>query len=249
MTAPSATSASTRFIDGEPMNAATNRFGRVVEEVLRRVDLLQQAVAHHGDALAERHRLDLVMRHVDGRHAEALVQPRQLGAHRHAQLGVEVGERLVHQEGLRLAHHRAAHRDALALAAGEGAGLAVEQRLEAERGRHLVDALLAHGLRDLAQLEAEAEVVAHRHVRVERVVLEHHRDVALPRLHVGHVGVADRDRAVGDLLETRDHPQQRRLAAAGGPHQDHELAVGDIERDAVDRLDAAGIRPWRPLRG
>ena len=213
----------------------------MVEQRLRRVDLLQHAVAHHRHALAERHRLDLVMGDVDGGDAEALVQPRQLGAHRHAQLRVEVRQRLVHQEGLRLAHHRAAHRDALALAAGERAGLAVEQRLEAERLRDLVDALLAHGLRHLAQLQAEAEVVAHRHVRVERVVLEHHRDVALARLHVGDVGVADRDRAVGDLLEAGDHPQQRRLAAAGRADQHHELAVRDLERDLVDGLDAAGI--------
>ena len=43
-------------------------------ERLRRVDLLHPAVAHHGDALAERHRLDLVVRDVDGRRAEARVQ-------------------------------------------------------------------------------------------------------------------------------------------------------------------------------
>ena len=41
-TAPPTISASTRFIDGEPMNAATNRFAGRVEEVLRRVDLLEQ---------------------------------------------------------------------------------------------------------------------------------------------------------------------------------------------------------------
>ena len=39
-------------------------------ERLRRVDLLDAAVAHDGDALAERHRLDLVVGHVDRRRAE-----------------------------------------------------------------------------------------------------------------------------------------------------------------------------------
>ena len=139
-TRPFATSASTRFIDGEPMNAATKRFAGLVEEVLRRVDLLQQAVPEHRDPLPERHRLDLVVRHVDGRHAEPLVQLRELRAHRHAQLRVEVRERLVHQERLRLAHDRPAHRDALALAARERRRLAVEQLVEPERLRDLVDA-------------------------------------------------------------------------------------------------------------
>ena len=63
---------------------------------------------------------------------EALMQLLDLGAHLHAQLGVEVGQRLVEQEHLRIAHDGAAHGDALALAAGELARIAVEQRLEAE---------------------------------------------------------------------------------------------------------------------
>ena len=49
----------------------------------------------------------------------ALVQPLDLGAHVDPELGVEVGQRLVEQEDLRITHQRPAHRDALALAAGE----------------------------------------------------------------------------------------------------------------------------------
>jgi hypothetical protein len=51
-------------------------------------------------------------------------------------------------------------------------------------------------------------------VRVERVVLEDHRDVAVFRREVVHDLVADFDRSVAYLLEARDHPQRRRLAAA-----------------------------------
>ena len=56
------------------------------------------------------------------------VQLLDLEAHLHAQLGVEVGQRLVEQEHRRLAHDGAAHRHALALAAGKLARLALEQR-------------------------------------------------------------------------------------------------------------------------
>ena len=114
--------------------------GRVVER-RRRVALLQVAVAQHGDAVAHRHRLDLVVRHVDGRHREPLLQLDELGARLHAQLRVEVRERLVHQVDLRVPDDRAAHRDALALAAGEVPRLAVEVRLEIEELRDLADAL------------------------------------------------------------------------------------------------------------
>ena len=110
------------------------------------------------------------------------MQSRELAAHRHAQLGVEVRERLVHQERLRLAHHRPAHRNALALAAGElrrACGRAARRaRASAATSRRVC---ARSRLRDLAELEAEAEILADRHVRVERVVLEDHRDVPFAR--------------------------------------------------------------------
>ena len=82
-------------------------------------------------------------------------------------------------------------------------------------------------LRRAAQLEREAHVGGDRHVRIERVVLEHHGDVALFRRHVVDDAVADADLAAGDVLQPRDHAQQGGLAAAGGADQHDELAVVD----------------------
>ena len=61
------------------------------------------------------------------------MQRGDLGAHRHAQFGVEVRQRLVEQEDARLAHDGAADRDALALAAGELRRPALEQRVEPQQ--------------------------------------------------------------------------------------------------------------------
>ena len=103
----------------------------------------------------------------------------ELGAHRDAELGVEVGEGLVEQEGGRVAHDGAADRDALALAAGELAGAALEERVDLEQAGGLGDALGDLGPRQAGVLEAEGEVLAHGHVRVERVGLEHHGEAAV----------------------------------------------------------------------
>ena len=131
------------------MNSATNRLrGRVVE-LLRVGDLLEEPVPHHRHAIAHRHCLGLVVRDVDRRHPEVTLEPCDLRAHLHSQLRVQVRERLVHQERLRVADDCPTHCDALALTARECAGLLVQRVGEAEDPRHLADAAL-----DLVLLEA-----------------------------------------------------------------------------------------------
>ena len=53
--------------------------------------------------------------------------------------------------------------------------------------------------------------------------------------------LADQDRAVADLLETGDHPERRRLAAAGRADEDHELVVLDHQLERIDRAGPVGI--------
>jgi len=76
-------------------------------------------------------------------------------------------------------------------------------------------------------------------VRIERVVLEYHRDVPRARRQVVHHRAADDDLPRGDVLESRDHPQQRRLAASRRADEHDELARLDLEIDAVDHLGVA----------
>ena len=84
----------------------------------RRADLFDASLAHHDDAVGERHRLELVVRDVDHRRPELLMQPRELVPHPRTQIGVEVRQRLVEQQHLRSTHDRAGDGDTLPLAAG-----------------------------------------------------------------------------------------------------------------------------------
>jgi hypothetical protein len=79
--------------------------------------LFHAALVQHHDFVGQRHRLDLVVRHVDHRGLEVFVQLGELVAHLHAQRGVQVGQRFVEQEDQRLADDGAADRHALALPA------------------------------------------------------------------------------------------------------------------------------------
>jgi hypothetical protein len=129
---------------------------------------------------------------VDGGDAEAALQGGDLGAGLHAELGVEVGQRLVHEEALGLADDRPAHRDALALARRECLGLAVEVGVRSRIRAASSTRLRISPLSMRAIFSAKPMLSATGHVRVERVVLEHHGDVAVLGRDVGDVAVADR---------------------------------------------------------
>ena len=160
---------------------------RAVVDVLRACRSAAARPSHHRDPLAHRHRLDLVVRHVDRRDAELALELDELGAHLHAQLRVEVRERLVH------AGTRAARGRSRGPARRAGAGRRRAGRgLRSSSSSSPSDLAAARDPRastrrfGAARAQREADVLAHGHVRIERVVLEDHRDVALARRHVVH---------------------------------------------------------------
>jgi hypothetical protein len=172
--------------------------------------------------------------HVDRRGAEPALQELDLGPHLDAQLGVEVRQGLVEEEHLRVAHQGAPDGHALALAARQVPRLAVEIRVEAQQARGLIHPLGNGGAVHAVDAHSVADVVAHAHMGVERVVLEHHGGVALARPGMGHVAPGDGDAPRCHRLEPRKHPQRGSLSAARGPDKDEELALPDRQVDLGD---------------
>src|SRR5262249_903960 len=157
------------------------------------------------------------------------------------QLGVEVGQRLIHEVCLRLTHDRAAHGDPLPLTARQRGRLAVEVLLDAEHPGGLAYPALDLVFGRLALLEAEREVLLHRHMRVERVVLEHHRDVSVFGRQIVHHPAADGDVPESDLRQASDAPQGGGLATYRGADEHHELRVVDVQGEVINRFDTAGV--------
>ncbi|ELB86292.1 phenol hydroxylase, partial [Rhodococcus wratislaviensis IFP 2016] len=219
----------------EPGDEAVDR---LLVQRLRARALLQDARFHDRHTVAHGHGLHLIVGDVHGGGAQPALQQRDLGAGLHPQFRVEVRQRFVHEEHLRVADDRPAHRDTLALPTGECLRLAVQVVAEIEDLRGLLDAAADLTLVHAGDLEGEAHVLRDRHVGVQRVVLEHHRDVPFLRCEGGDVAFADADGTVVDVLETGQHPQRRRLAAPGGADEDEEFAVLDVE---VQRIDGRHI--------
>ena len=115
------------------------------EDLARRADLDDAPVHEDRDAVGERHRLFLVVGDVDRGRAERALQLVQAEPRLEAQLRIEVGQRLVEQEQLRLADDRARQRDALLLAARKLAGRALQQVADVDLGGGVGDRALDLG--------------------------------------------------------------------------------------------------------
>ena len=221
---------------------ADERGGGLLVEARAAAHLLDAAALHDRDAVGEAERLDLVVGDEEDGDAEAALQELQLDAHLLAQLGVEVAERLVEQQQIRLVDERAAEREALLLAAAEQRGRPRSPARPVRPGRararpssRMRRAVVA------AQLERVGDVLEHGHVRPDRVRLEDHAEVALVGRHErrrrrrGDDAPAQRDLAGVGTLEAGDQAQGRGLAAAARPEQREDLAAPDLERRAVHR--------------
>ena len=97
---------------------------------MRRRDLAEGAVHQHGDAVAERHRLLVILRHVDDGRLVAAQNARQLETHLVTDLRVDVSQWVVEQHHARPADEAPRQGGALLLA--------LRQRLR-QVAKHMVD--------------------------------------------------------------------------------------------------------------
>jgi hypothetical protein len=82
-----------------------------------------------------------------------------------------------------------------------------------------------------SEFKRKREILGDGHLRIQRVILKHHRNVAFFWLQLVHHAAVNRTR--GDRLEPRHHSQQRRLAATGWADKDDELAIRNVDRHPI----------------
>ena len=223
----STTLAGSMFMRGEPMKSGDEEVGRMVIQIKRRPDLLDAAGLQHDDLVGHRHGFDLIVSDVNHGRVKFLVQTRQFDPHLSAQGGVEVGQRFVEQEDLGLTHDGAADGDALALTARQVSRPAFEVGLQLQDAGGLLDFAVAFGSGHACQAQSEPHILPHRHVRIQGVGLEHHRQAAIRWSDLIDPVAVDLQFARGDLLQSRDHAQKRGFATARRSDEHDKLAVGD----------------------
>ena len=166
---------------------------RLVIQLRRAADLFDARIVHHRDLARHVHCLGLVVGDEDGGHVHLVMEATQPFAQLGPNAGVECAERLIEQQNLRLRRERASERHSLALPAGELRRIAVAESLELNELQELVDPVPDLGLRTLAHLEPEGDVVANGHVLERRVMLKDEPDVAVLWSDAGRVLARDHD--------------------------------------------------------
>ncbi|MGY4546710.1 hypothetical protein ACVMDO_002139 [Bradyrhizobium sp. USDA 4513] len=201
-------------------------------DIGRRRDLREPAVDQDRDAVGDRHRLAIVLGDVEHGGSAAPQQVRQLEPHLVAQLCVDIAQRIIQQQNIRIADQRPRQRRALLLSVRQFARRVTEHVLDleqpADRGNAAGD-IAAAG----PDAQAACDIVAGGHVREQGKVLECHADPAPLGRSTDHRAAADQDVAVVGLEHARDHAQQHGLAAAGRSEHRHDLAGLDSQRQSV----------------
>src|SRR5262249_43383267 len=132
--------------------------GRRRVDLFGTTDLLDVTVTHDRDAIGDRERFLLVVGHVDRRDTDVLLDLADLAAQPQPDLGVERRERLVEQQGGRLAGQRPGQRHALLLAARELVGVAIVEAAQAGQLQHLAYARADLGVGPPRDAQAERDV-------------------------------------------------------------------------------------------
>ena len=221
--------------------ACNKQVCRMIEHILRSADLLDITVTHDDNSVAQRHSFGLVMGNVDEGGVDTLTQLDDLSTHLVTELSVQVGERFVHQEDLRVTHDCTADCNTLSLTTGKCLRLTIEILGDVQNLSSLTDLFINDILLLLTELQGECHVFINRHMRVQSIVLENHCDISVFRCHIIHQFAVDVELTVRDLFQTCHHTQGRGFSAAGRADQNDEFLIGNIQIECLDS-DNAFIR-------
>src|SRR6185437_3607975 len=135
-------------------------------------------------------------------------------------LRIEVARRLVRQNQLRIAHHRASHSYALLLSTRELRGFVLLPRPQVHELQHLAHASLALPTRYVLIEQRQLDVLEHREIVDEIEALEHETQVPASNLHqprlriAGHVLAAEEVFTIGGRIDHAHDIQQSGFPAA-----------------------------------
>ena len=84
--------------------------------------------------------------------------------------------------------------------------------------------------------QRKRHVFIYRHIRIKRVVLKHHRKIAILCFYIITKLSINPELPARNLLKTGNHPKRRRFSAAGRSNKNHKLPIRYFKRKILNRI-------------
>ena len=161
---------------------------------------------------------------------------------------VEVAGGLVGEDEKGIVGQASGDGHALLLSAGELGGAMFQAIAQPDHVGQLAASLSGVGADPALVVQRNLDVLQHGQLGNEVVRLEDETDAGSADLgepvvvHLGDVVEPEQDRAGAGSVEASEQVQKRALSRAGGAHDGHVVAFGDVEADAAQGTDDFGAQ-------
>jgi hypothetical protein len=179
---------------------------------MRPADLLGYTMVHDGNAIGQRRRLLLIVRHVKDRRTDLAMELAQFLLHFLPQVLVKRSERLVHEQQWRVVNDGPRQCHALLLPARKLGRHAFTKTAQPDHVQHARNASGDLTPWQPAHLKRKGDILRDRHVGKQRVVLEHHADGAAVWWRRGNISAIDKHAPAAWRDKPRDRAEQRGFA-------------------------------------
>jgi len=200
--------------------------------------LQHTAPRHHRHPVRHRQRLALVMGDEQHRRPGAALKIGKFVFHRRAQVRVKVGQGFVHQNGFRALGKTTRQRHTLSLPPGQFGRATIGKSTKADSCKVTIRLAPRAAPTRTANLGRKTDIVAHRHMRPQRIGLKHHthRTPLGGNMHIGarHDLITDHDLPLVQLFKPGNKAQKRAFATSRRPDNRHKLTRLNLKIDTVN---------------
>mmetsp|Transcript_22335 Transcript_22335/g.35678 ORF Transcript_22335/g.35678 Transcript_22335/m.35678 type:complete len:392 (-) Transcript_22335:779-1954(-) len=183
-------------------------------QCVRWIQLLNAAIVKNRHAVGHGQGFGLVVGHINRGDTQIVRQIGDLKLHFFTQLLVQRAKRFIHQNQLGFKHQCTRQGDPLLLSTRKLSWPAATKGAHLNHIQGAFDFFFARALAHFTHLQWEAQVFRNRHMREQRVVLEHHANATLVRRNVVDGGATKANVAVCRRFKACQHHEASCLARA-----------------------------------
>ena len=175
----------------------------------------------------------MIVCHIEDGDVQLFIDLEYIAEHLHAPGIVLPGKILIHEKYFRLADDSASERYPLLVRVGKRFDLLVQNVCESEKFGGCFYPAVDHSPREISEPQTERHIIICIKMAVQGVILKSHCKAPVAGKDIVEQIIAQPDLAGSDILQTADHAQDRRLAAAARPVKDNKLAVFYMKIDVI----------------